>query len=149
LIAFPFPGERARALRRGAPETIGESMNFKKILFVPLLALLPAITACGNNCSDVCEDQKKCKDANASANCDDFCDKGDDLADNADCKDQWDDVIDCGADQDDVCSDTDKSCDAKFTAFFTCVTPYCSNAAHLAECTAWGAASPGGGSADN
>jgi len=117
-------------------------MNLKNLALIPALCLLQLVTACGNDCKSGCDDEKKCSGANASADCDSFCDKGDSIADDAKCKNQWDDLTSCIADQKNVCQDQETACAAKRDGFFVCVAPYCQASAHTAECTAWFASSP-------
>ncbi len=120
-------------------------MSFKKFLLVPLFAATAALTGCGNDCVSGCEDRQDCADASAefkAQDCDDLCDKQETLAEDADCSDQYDDAMSCASDVDDVCKAGDDSCAAENTALFACILPYCSDAAHTAQCAAVGA---GGG----
>ena len=108
---------------------------FKKLLVVPLLAALPAITGCGVSCDSVCEDKNECPGV-TKVNCDDSCGKSETLAEDAGCDDQYHDMINCLGDMDDVCSEKDTSCDPKISAYFNCALPYCMNASHAAQCKA-------------
>jgi hypothetical protein len=116
--------------------TIGETMNFNKLLIVPFLAF--AATACGNDCKSICEDTNDCPGVTTKKDCDDLCDKMETLNDDASCSDQYDDAMSCQADQDDQCKDSGTACEKEGTAWFACIMPYCMNAAHTAQCSAVG-----------
>jgi hypothetical protein len=98
-------------------------MNFYKFLIVPFLAV--AVTACGNDCKSACEDGNECPGVTTKVDCDDQCDKGEKLAEDADCSDQYDDLVGCFADQDDICKPAADACKAELTAASACITPYC------------------------
>lgn len=119
-------------------------MNFNKLLIVPFLAF--AVTACGNDCKSTCEDANDCAGRTTKANCDDQCDKADQLADDSDCGDQYDDYMSCLADQDDICKITATTCSSEATALGACVLPYCMKSEHTAQCQASGL---GGGADDS
>lgn len=99
-------------------------MNFKKFLIIPVLALFPAITGCGDDCKSQCEDANECAGVTTKADCDDLCDKLEKLAEDADCSDQWDDLASCGSDQD-ACKDAGDACKSESDAYGACITPYC------------------------
>jgi len=107
-------------------------MNFYKFLIVPFLAV--AVTACGNDCVSACEDGNECAGVTTKRDCDEFCDKLEKLAEDADCSDQYDDVASCSADQDDQCKDNSEACKSESEAYSKCLTPYCTK--NLAACEA-------------
>jgi len=109
-------------------------MNFNKFLIIPVLALFPAITACGNACKSSCDDANACAGVTTKKDCGSYCDKSQTLAEDANCSSQYDDFVSCVGDMDDVCNEKDTSCDAKGTAFFGCVLPYCMKTANAAQC---------------
>ena len=111
-------------------------MNFNKFLIIPVLALFSAVTACGNDCKSACEDHNECAGV-TKVDCDSQCDKFETLAEDADCSDQYDDAISCGADKDDQCK-ADTSCADESAKLFACVAPFCMKAEHAAQCAAVG-----------
>ena len=110
-------------------------MTFKSLLIIPLLAAIPVVTGCGGSCDSVCDDAQDCPGA-TKVNCDDACGKSETLAEDAGCSDQYDDMINCLGDMNDICSDKDTSCDSKVSAYVGCALPYCMNASHAAQCEA-------------
>lgn len=104
-------------------------MNFSKLLIVPFLAF--AVTACGNDCKSACEDSNDCAGRTVKVDCDDFCDKMDKLADDADCNDQYDDYASCESDQDQCKADA-TACATEQAAYSKCLTPYCTK--NMAAC---------------
>jgi hypothetical protein len=106
-------------------------MNFNKLLIVPFLAF--AVTACGNDCVSSCEDANECPGVTTKIDCDDFCDKMEKLAEDADCSDQYDDLVSCGSDQD-ACKENNTACTSEQDAYSKCLTPYCTK--NLAACQA-------------
>lgn len=110
-------------------------MPFKSLLMVPLVASLAVLTGCGASCDSVCDDAQGCPGA-TKANCDDACGKSETLAEDAGCSDQYDDMIDCLGDMNDICSEKDPSCDSKISAYMGCALPYCMNANHATQCEA-------------
>ena len=115
-------------------------MNLPKMLALPLVALFAL--ACADHCKDSCDDLKKCPGANANADCESFCDKGEVLSEHANCQDKWDDLADCYSDQNGACQDKDSACDGQLAAVGACFTTYCRNTAHSSECSAFASASP-------
>ena len=110
-------------------------MTFKKLLMIPLLAAIPAVTGCGTDCKDICEDANDCPGVTEKADCDKQCDAAEKLADDAGCKDQYDDLVDCAGGED-VCKEDNTACAKEGTAYGSCIGKYCADTAHEAECTA-------------
>jgi hypothetical protein len=133
---------RVQLLQMRPIRTQGELMNFKNLLLIPALCLLPLVTGCGDDCKSSCDDAKKCSGANGSADCDKFCDSGSDLSDKAGCKSKWDDVVSCESDQKDVCDTKDTSCQAKEEAWSTCIGTYCAKTENQKVCTDFLATAP-------
>ena len=93
-------------------------MTFKKLLLIPLLAALPAVTGCGSDCKSACEDRNDCPGV-TKVDCDKTCDDAEKQAKDIGCEDQYDDFIDCAADQD-ACKADANACAKETEAFFTC-----------------------------
>jgi hypothetical protein len=111
-----------------------------RALLVPLLALLPVVSGCGGyDCNDGCSDGKSCANSTTkNLDCGSFCDGIKKLNDEADCANKWDDYTKCVGDQKDKCSvltGDSMACDSELSAYGLCIAPYCSDAAHTAECT--------------
>ena len=116
-------------------------MNLSKMMLVPVFMLAGLATACGNDCVDGCEDKKDCADATAeqkAEDCDKACDDLEELSDSADCSDQFDDLMSCGSDIDDVCKPPENACNTEGEAFFTCITKYCTAHTDDTKCAAGG-----------
>jgi len=96
-------------------------MTFKKLLLIPFLAILPALTGCGSDCESVCEDANDCPGATKTPDCGKQCDESEKAADKLGCKDQWNDVWDCAGDEDVCKADSGKACEKELNALSTCV----------------------------
>ena len=112
-------------------------MNLSKMIPVLVLALAGMATACGNKCKSTCEDAKDCAGADKSTDCDKECDDADKNADTQGCSDQYDDVVSCISDLDDICKfDPTKDCLSQETALGACSQKYCTAHASDASCKA-------------
>jgi hypothetical protein len=108
-------------------------MTLRKMMFVvPMLAMAFFATGCGASCESLCEDGKECKDADKGRDCDKECEEAEDLADKAGCTDQYDDVVSCLGDEDDICKIDEDTCKSEFSAQQKCMAKYCEK--HLDEC---------------
>jgi hypothetical protein len=106
-------------------------MNLKKLMTVPTLAMALFAVGCGADCESLCEDDQNCADsALADVNCADYCKKVEDLNEKAGCKDQFDDLLSCSSDQDDICKYD--GCSPEDMAYRQCQVTYCMD--HLEEC---------------
>jgi hypothetical protein len=85
---------------------------------------------CGPDCVAACEDQNACPGA-VKSDCAQVCDKAKTLNDLADCEDQYDDLLVCIQDQEDVCK-TGVQCESKAEQYQDCVLGYCIN--HAQDC---------------
>ncbi len=112
-------------------------MSKLRVLFVPLLTLLPIVTGCGGyDCNDLCNDSKKCENSTTTnLDCGSACDGVKKLNDETDCSSKWDDLMKCVGDQKDKCSNNSTACDSQGTAWAQCITPYCTDTAHTQECS--------------
>jgi hypothetical protein len=112
------------------------AMTLSKMMFVvPMLAMAFFATGCGASCESLCEDGKECKDAEKSVDCDKQCEEADDFAEKSDCSDQYDDVVSCMGDQDDICKVDEKACESELKAWGTCVSKYCTKHLDDKNCT--------------
>jgi hypothetical protein len=113
-------------------------MNLSKMMLVPVFMLAGLATACGDDCVSACEDGKECSDATAdekAADCDKQCEDGEKNAETMGCSDEYDDVVSCVSDLDDICKfNPETDCKTEGTAFFTCFSKYCTAHADDAAC---------------
>ncbi|HEX6765513.1 MAG TPA: hypothetical protein VF103_08555 [Polyangiaceae bacterium] len=106
-------------------------MNLKKLMTVPMLAMALFAVGCGPDCEGNCEDSAKCDGSPlADVDCGDYCSKVEDLNDKAGCGDQFDDLLSCASDQDDICKGD--ACSSESKAYSDCFGKYCEK--HLEEC---------------
>ena len=109
-------------------------MTFKKLLMIPLLLALPAFTGCsGGDCKSLCEDRNDCAGVE-KVDCSATCDESEKLAEDADCKDQYDDFLDC-ADGEDVCKVDNTACSKESSAYISCILTYCTAHSTAAGCS--------------
>ena len=105
-------------------------MNLKKLMTVPMIAALFAV-ACGPDCEDLCDKEKKCEGSSLSdVDCGSYCEKIEDLNEKAGCEDQFDDLLSCADDADDLCKGD--ACESESTKYGDCFGKYCEK--HLEEC---------------
>jgi hypothetical protein len=124
---------------------IGERiMDLRRALIAAAIITLAGGSAagCGQDCEDLCEDQRACSDAPAAGeegDCAIRCEDARALAQIADCDDPYDDYLDCATDVDDVCSPGD-ACGAEERAYSSCIVAFCSEQPDDPACFA----APGG-----
>lgn len=111
-------------------------MDLRKLILVPALALSAFITGCGDDCTSVCEDSKDCADADKSTDCDKACDESKKAADEAGCSDQYDDLLSCLSDIDDLCKSDGTECIKETLALSSCTLKYCEAHPDASVCTA-------------
>lgn len=104
------------------------TVRFLTIAFTLSMAVLAA--GCGPDCVAACEDQNACPNA-MKTDCAQQCDKAKTLNDLADCEDQYDDLLICIEDQEDICV-SHAQCDTKAAQYADCVAGWCVN--HPADC---------------
>ncbi len=114
-------------------------MNLSKMMLVPVFMLAGLATACGDDCVSSCEDGKECSDATAeekAQDCDKFCEDGEKDAETTGCSDQYDDMVSCISDLDDICKfDFEKDCTTESAAYGACFSTYCTAHMDDAACT--------------
>jgi hypothetical protein len=98
-------------------------MTLRKLAIVPMLALVMFATGCGDDCESVCEARNGCADVEREEDCSKACEDDAREAEDADCEDQYDEVVSCVSDQDDVCDEAKlgEACRSEFTAFNECM----------------------------
>ncbi|HEX6275036.1 MAG TPA: hypothetical protein VFZ53_18465 [Polyangiaceae bacterium] len=95
-------------------------MNLKKLTIVPMLAMALFAVGCGADCESLCEDGQECKDAE-KVDCAEECEKIEKAVEKAGCEDQYDDVLSCSSDQDDICKPDEDACESEAEAFAKCM----------------------------
>jgi hypothetical protein len=100
-------------------------MDPRHILLVVSVAVLGALSSgCGSDCTSVCEDIQECPQLQGfnfgAIDCGDACDFQEDFADSRGCVDQFDAYYACGAESDDICTET--GCLEESRAFNECMS---------------------------
>ena len=106
-------------------------MTLRKVATVPFMAVALFLAGCGADCAGNCEDAKDCDgvtDEEKDLDCDKFCESFEKLAEDADCEDEWDDLMSCVSD--DVCADD--ACTSENEKYGECIGKYCTD--HAEEC---------------
>jgi hypothetical protein len=96
-------------------------MNLKKITMVPMLAMALFAVGCGADCESLCEDAKECDGAEQDVDCAKSCEDAQKAAEDAGCEDEYDDVVSCAGDQDDICKPDADACKSESEAFGKCL----------------------------
>jgi hypothetical protein len=103
---------------------------------VPRLSLIVVLAAlavgCGADCVSLCEDRKECEGADRDRDCAAWCKGIESDAEEASCEDEWDDLVACESEQDDICRADENACDSETKAYSDCRAEYCDH--HLLEC---------------
>lgn len=89
-------------------------------VLVSALVLGALTTGCGPDCEAMCNDAKKCEGAEQSVDCKKSCEDGEKAAESAGCEKQYEDILDCEDDQDDLCKAD--VCSAEIKALTDCMT---------------------------
>ena len=97
-------------------------MNLKKFMIVPMFATALFAVGCGPDCESLCEDAKECKGADKDADCGKQCDEAQKDAEKLGCEDEYDDVVSCIGDQDDICKIDEDACKSENAALAKCAT---------------------------
>jgi len=100
-------------------------MITKLSVFATAVGLALLMAGCAYTCSDLCADAEDqgCQ----YSGCEATCEKYEELAEAAECVDEWDEVMSCeGDNSDDACSQDDP-CQAEMDTFTVCIAPYCSH----------------------
>jgi hypothetical protein len=95
-------------------------MNLKKLTMVPMLAMALFAVGCGADCESLCEDTQECEGAE-KVDCAKQCEETEKAVEKAGCEDQYDDVLSCASDQDDVCKPDEDACKSELSAFTKCM----------------------------
>jgi hypothetical protein len=114
-----------------------EDMNLSKMMLVPVFMLAGLATACGDDCVSACEDGKECAEASEeqkAADCDKQCEDGEKLAEKMGCEDEYDDLVSCYSDIDDICKPSETDCATEGAAAFACQLKYCTAHEDDADC---------------
>ncbi|MCC6554575.1 MAG: hypothetical protein IT372_16470 [Polyangiaceae bacterium] len=98
-------------------------MTFKNALVsFGLMAFIGAFTVgCGADCEGMCEDAKECEGAADTGDCAKACEDAEKAAEDKGCSDQYDDLLSCMDDQDDICT-AGTGCTSEATAYGTCLS---------------------------
>jgi len=110
-------------------------MRFNQLLAVVPFLCFTALVGCKPSCEGLCDDARDedCKNSDHDG-CIQLCTMADDMKDDTDkCSSEFDDLISCVGEQDDVCdfyetdSDTGKrkKCNSELTDYAECVVEYC------------------------
>lgn len=95
-------------------------MNLRKFTIVPMLAMALFAVGCGADCESMCEDGNECEGAK-SRDCAKECEELEKAVEKAGCEDQFDDLISCQSDVDDICKPPADACKSENSAFGKCM----------------------------
>jgi hypothetical protein len=107
-----------------------KSRSVPRLAWIVTLAFLAL--GCGADCMSLCEDRKECKGADRDEDCSVDCNELESLVEKASCEDQFDDLLACEGEQEDICRADENACDAESQAYSDCITEYCTD--HLTDC---------------
>jgi hypothetical protein len=110
---------------RGAKVKYEASVTAKRLPFLGLLLLLVFATGCGEDCEEICESRKQCRNAESDVDCAAYCEEREELAEDADCTEQYDALNECLASQDDICNEDPEACESQSRAYTDCLSPHC------------------------
>jgi hypothetical protein len=102
---------------------------------VAVAAILPLMSGCGYSCEDACDDaaDEGCE----PADCKGTCETNEQLAEDADCTSEWDDLYSCAGDNSDkVCDANAAVCGSESEALGACIATYCTANPTASGCTA-------------
>ena len=100
-------------------------MTVKLLTMALTLSMAVLVTGCGPDCVAACESQNGCAGAQKQ-DCAAVCEKAEKVNELANCEDQYDDLLICIEDQDDICK-TAAQCAQKSIDYQDCVAGYCIN----------------------
>ena len=99
-------------------------MTLRKLTIVPMLAMALFAVGCGPDCESQCEDRNECEDIPEEFKEDDcakFCEEIEKDVEAEGCEDQYDDLLSCGGDIEDVCKPDEDACESEQEAFNKCM----------------------------
>jgi len=110
-------------------------MRFNRLLLV-VPFVFAAVVGCSPKCESLCDDyqDEDCKDFDHDA-CIGQCAAAEDMKDDTDkCSNEWDDLMSCIGDQDDICKTNEldddgkfKKCNSEFNDYGECMADYCAD----------------------
>ena len=95
-------------------------MNLRKFTIVPMLAMALFAVGCGPDCESQCEDAQECEGAEKE-DCAKGCEELEKPVEKAGCEDQYDDLLSCSGDIDDICKPPANPCESENKAFGKCM----------------------------
>ena len=101
------------------------SVTANRPLLSGLLLCLLLATGCGEDCEELCESRRLCRDARSDADCPSQCEELIALVEDADCTEQYDALNDCIAGQDDICDEDPEGCESQSKAYTNCMSDHC------------------------
>ena len=108
-------------------------MKSRSVQRLAVIVVLASFTiGCGVDCMSLCEDRKECEGADRDKDCAGECEQLESLAEKAGCEDQFDDMVVCEGEQDDICRADENACDSETKAYTDCIAVYCAD--HLMDC---------------
>jgi hypothetical protein len=109
------------------------AMTFRSVPRLSSIVVLAFFAiGCGVDCLSLCEDKKECEGADRDKDCAGECEQIESLVEKASCEDQYDDLLGCEGEQDDLCRADENACDSETKAYADCITEYCLE--HLTDC---------------
>lgn len=112
-------------------------MRFNRLLLVVPFVCFTALLGCGSKCESLCDEamDEDCKDQFDHGSCVALCVRAEDMKDDTDeCSKEFDALMDCASDAEDICDVWDlddegklKKCNTKFNDYAECFTDYCAD----------------------
>ena len=95
-----------------------------------------ALTGCGYSCTNWCEDHtEECKDDDTNPDdCSPICEIIERRNDDMECDDEFDEVMSCIGDLDDICDADDDKCQKEQENYSDCVVDFCDDHPNNDDC---------------
>jgi len=108
-----------------------KTRSVPRLASMVVLAFL--VAGCGADCVSLCEDRKECEGADRDQDCADHCEEVVSLVEKASCEDQYDELLSCESEQDDICRSDENACTTESNEYSACLAEYCTD--HLLDCS--------------
>lgn len=92
-----------------------------------LLECAGSIPGLGGSCTSLCERANQCDGVTANSDCAGACADSQAQADGAGCSAEWDGIVACSAQRDDICDTTDTSCNDEAQQYVNCFVKFCTD----------------------
>lgn len=104
------------------PRVTTRSTSAARLLLAAALAF--SAFGCRWDCNTLCENNKDCKAADQSEDCDKTCEHTEQLNEDAQCEDPYNEYLNCSSNVADICRVGD-ACESEAIKWTDCLTKYC------------------------